>query len=225
MKEKIKTIGLIVLAIVCAITMFMYSNLKSDYSINEHKYQSMNDSLCTELSIETNKYDSLSSYTQLMITTQKASYDSLNELYKTKIDTHKEKVVIKYKDSTVIRYVEDSHVEQEHKVEYVEKEVVKEVVQYVHDTVAVTKIDTVYQEAKTEVVHSESETQKEVVDNTETFNIYVDGGVRGNLDYDIIPEVGAGVIIKEKFYGEIDANYDKGKINPSAKLGIRLKVF
>lgn len=225
MKEKIKTIGLIVLAIACAITMFMYSNLKSNYSINEHNYQATADSLCTEISMASNRYDSLGNHYESILEVQKASYDSLNELYKIKIDTHKEQVTIIYKDSTVIRYVEDTHEEQEHQIEYVEKEVVKEVIKEIHDTIAVTKIDTVYQDSKVEVTKTETETNKDVVKNEEFFNIYVDGGVRGNLDFDIIPEVDAGVIIKEKFYGEIGANYDRGKINPSAKLGIRLKVF
>lgn len=225
MKEKIKNISLIVMAIALAISIAISLKLKSDYSVNENIYQMKSDSLITEVSLGSNRYDSLQSHSDSLFELQKASYDSLNELYKIKINTHKEQVTVIYKDSTVIRYVEDTHEEHEQQIQYVEKEVVKEVVNVIHDTVTIAKSDTVYNESNVAVSKSEIKDEKTVVDNVETFNIYIDGGVRANLNPDIIPELNAGIMIREKFYGEIGANYDRGKINPSAKLGIRLKVF
>ena len=32
-------------------------------------------------------------------------------------------------------------------------------------------------------------------------------------------------VIKEKFYGQIGIDYDKGKVNPNAKIGVRFKLF
>jgi hypothetical protein len=49
--------------------------------------------------------------------------------------------------------------------------------------------------------------------------------VKGTLQKDIVPEADVGVIIKEKFYGQIGIDYDKGKVNPNAKIGVRFKLF
>ena len=55
--------------------------------------------------------------------------------------------------------------------------------------------------------------------------IYLDGNVKANLDFDIVPEIGAGIIIKEKFYGQIGVDYSNSKVNPHAKIGIRWELF
>lgn len=224
-KSKISIIAIIILAISLCLSLLYCHKLKNDYSVNTIHNEYICDSLNTELSVMANKYDSIHSYSDSVYELQKAHYDSLNALYEMKLTTNKSKVTYIYKDSTIIKEVENSELAQTAKIEYVTQEVIKEVIKTIHDTVAVSKIDTVYKETKSEVTTTKIEDEKEVVENTEFFNIYLDGGIKGNLDLDIIPELSAGVIFNEKFYGEIGANYDHGKINPDIKLGIRFKVF
>lgn len=225
MINKVKNIALVVLLVSLIISIIYCFTLNKKYSYNESKHQTTCDSLYNVIETTANSYDSLRIYGDSLYAFQRSSYDSLNELYHIKINTHKEQVTVIYKDSTVIRYVEDTKEEHEHQVEYIEKEVLKEVVKVIHDTINVTKTDTVYKENKIEVSNTETNDNKNVVDNGDLFNIYVDGNVKGNLDYDLIPEIGAGIIFKEKFYGQVGIDYDKGNVNPNIKLGVRLKVF
>ena len=101
----------------------------------------------------------------------------------------------------------------------------KEVIKTVHDTVMVTKHVTTYNENTTQTIKETNENIKEVVVKDEFFNIYLNVDVKGTLQKDIVPEADAGVIIKEKFYGQIGIDYDKGKVNPNAKIGVRFKLF
>ena len=121
----------------------------------------------------------------------------------------------------------DSNTEIQTKVKtkYVDRVVEKEIVKTIHDTLYVSKTDSVYNEEKTETHNEEKKEEKTVVVKDDLFNIYLDGNVKANLDLDIIPELGVGIIIKEKFYGQIGIDYDNSKINPNAKIGIRLELF
>ena len=82
-----------------------------------------------------------------------------------------------------------------------------------------------FNENTTQTHKDEKTEEKTVVVKDDLFNIYLDGNVKANLDFDIIPEIGAGIIIKEKFYGQIGVDYSNSKVNPHAKIGIRWELF
>lgn len=224
-KEKIKNISLIVMAVALVASLLGILWLNNKYDENTRVWKSSSDSLCTVIDVKKQSYDSLKSHSDSIYDYYYAVNDSLNQLIKTSQEKHRTVVTYVYKDSTIIKEVEDTKTNTEIQTVYVDKIVEKEVVQVIHDTITVSKLDTVYNESKTEVKKEEEEKKTEVVVKDDLFNVYLDVGVKGTLEKDIVPEASVGLIIKEKFYGEVGIDYNNGKVNPSAKLGLRLNVF
>ena len=151
--------------------------------------------------------------------------DSLWQLLQTKQTTNKTKITYIYKDSTIVKEAENTEIATTVETKYIDRIVEKEVIKTVHDTVMVTKHDTTYNENTTQTSKETNENTKEVVVKDEFFNIYLNADVKGTLQKDVVPEADVGVIIKEKFYGQIGIDYDKDKVNPNAKIGVRFKLF
>lgn len=223
--EKAKNISIIVLAIGLVISIVCCLWLNSKYSKNESIYQSKADSLCTIINVSNDKYDSLRNVSDSLYQYELNKNDSLYQLLQQNQTTNKVKVTYIYKDSTIIKEEENTEIQTKVETKYVDRVVEKEIVKTIHDTLYVSKTDSVYNEEKTETHNEEKKEEKTVVVKDDLFNIYLDGNVKANLDLDIIPELGVGIIIKEKFYGQIGIDYDNSKINPNAKIGIRLELF
>lgn len=225
MNNKIKNISIIVLAIALVASIIGIIWLNNKYDTNETYLKTQSDSLCTVIDLQKTSFDSLKSHSDSVYSYELQRNDSLNQIIKTSQEKHRTVVTYVYKDSTIIKEVEDTKTNTELQTVYVDRIVEKEVIKTIHDTVHVTKIDTVYNEQNTQVTKQDEESKKEVVVKDDLFNVYIDAGVKGNLDFDIIPEANVGIIIKEKFYGEVGIDYNNGKVNPSAKLGVRMNLF
>lgn len=224
-KETIKTISLIVLAIALIASIIGIIWLNNKYDENVYIHNTKTDSLCTVINLEKQAYDSLKIHSDSVYNYELNRSDSLYQLLQTKTNSNKTKITYVYKDSTIIKEVENTQTETVVETKYVDRIVEKEVIKTIHDTVQVTKIDTIYNEQNTQVTKQDEESKKEVVVKDDLFNVYIDAGVKGTLDFDIIPEASVGIIIKEKFYGEVGIDYNNGKVNPSAKLGVRMNLF
>lgn len=224
-KETLKNISIIILAIglVASIICNIWINNKYDENVQINK--STSDSLCTIIDLQKNTYDSLMKHNDSLYTYELNKNDSLWQLLQTKQTTNKTKITYIYKDSTIIKEGENTQIETAIETKYIDRIVEKEIVKVIHDTLQVSKIDTIYKENTTKLTKQDEEITKEVVVNEDLFNIYLDADIKGNLDFDIIPEANVGIIIKEKYYGEIGIDYNNSKINPNAKIGIRLNVF
>lgn len=220
-----KKIGIIILivALIGCILDICYLNYK--YDENELMMKSTSDSLCTVIELNKQAYDSLKIHSDSLYSYELNRNDSLYQLLQQKTNTNKTKVTYVYKDSIIVKEVENTQVETVVETQYVDRIVEKEVIKTIHDTIQVSKIDTVYQENTIEVKKEDEQVKKEVVVNDDLFNLYLNADIKGNLDLDIVPEASVGIIIKEKFYGEVGIDYDKGSVNPNAKIGLRLNVF
>lgn len=225
MKEKIKKISIIVLAITVVVLSIVCINLNIKYDTNTHSLNTKADSLCTVIEAQGLQYDSLKAVSDSLYQYELNKSDSLWQLLQTKQTTNKTKITYIYKDSTIIKEAENTEIATTVETKYIDRIVEKEVIKTVHDTVMVTKHDTTYNENTTQTNKETNENTKEVVVKDEFFNIYLNADVKGTLQKDIVPEADAGVIIKEKFYGQIGIDYDKGKVNPNAKIGVRFKLF
>ena len=203
MKEKIKTISIITLVISLAVLALYCINLKSKYDTNTHSLMTRSDSLCTIIAMQGNKYDSLKAVSDSLYQYELQKSDSLWQLLQTTTKTNKNKITYIYKDSTIIKEVENTETATTVETKYVDRIVEKEIIKTIHDTV----------------------NTKEVVVKDEFFNIYLNADIKGTLEKDIVPEADIGIIFKEKFYGQIGIDYDKGKVNPNARIGVRFKLF
>ena len=221
----VKNISLVVLAISLIVSILYAVNLNHKYSQNLVTSQATTDSLCTVVSIEQNRYDSLKSYSDSVYAYELQKNDSLWQVLQSKQTTNKTKVTYIYKDSTIIKEAENTEIETQIETKYVTQVVEKEVIKTVHDTLYVAKTDSAFNENTTQTHKDEKTEEKTVVVKDDLFNIYLDGNVKANLDFDIVPEIGAGIIIKEKFYGQIGVDYSNSKVNPHAKIGIRWELF
>lgn len=222
---KIKKISIVLLVIGLVISLAYSIFLNYKYDTNEQILKTQSDSLCTIIELKSNKYDSLKIHSDSIYQYELNRSDSLYQLLQTNQKTNKNKITYIYRDSIIIKEVENTEIDTKVETKYVDKIVEKEVIKTIHDTIEVTKTDTIYQESKTEVKTLIEENKKEVVVKEDLFNLYLDANVKGNLGLDIVPEANLGIMIKEKYYGEIGIDYDKGKVNPNARLGIKLNIF
>lgn len=225
MKEKIKTISIITLVISLAVLALYCINLKSKYDTNTHSLMTRSDSLCTIIAMQGNQYDSLKAVSDSLYQYELQKSDSLWQLLQTTTKTNKNKITYIYKDSTIIKEVENTETATTVETKYIDRIVEKEIIKTIHDTVMVSKHDTSYNENTTQVSKQTEENTKEVVVKDEFFNIYLNADIKGTLEKDIVPEADIGIIFKEKFYGQIGVDYDKGKVNPNARIGVRFKFL
>lgn len=225
MKEKIKTISIITLVISLAVLALYCINLKSKYDTNTHSLMTRSDSLCTIIAMQGNQYDSLKAVSDSLYQYELQKSDSLWQLLQTTTKTNKNKITYIYKDSTIIKEVENTETATTVETKYVDRIVEKEIIKTIHDTVMVSKHDTSYNENTIQISKQTEENTKEVVVKDEFFNIYLNADIKGTLEKDIVPEADIGIIFKEKFYGQIGIDYDKGKVNPNARIGVRFKLF
>ena len=225
MKEKIKTISIIVLCISLTVLALYCIHLKSEYNTNTHSLMTRSDSLCTFIAMQSNQYDSLRAISDSMYQYELQKSDSLWQLLQTTTKTNKNKITYIYKDSTIIKEVENTETATTVETKYVDRIVEKEIIKTIHDTVMVTKHDTSYNENTVQVTKQTEENSKEVVAKEDLFNVYLNADIKGTLEPDIVPEADIGIIFKEKFYGQIGIDYDRGKVNPNARIGVRFKLF
>lgn len=225
MINKIKNILLVILIIALTAVLCYTKYLNSKYSTNIHTYKAVNDSLCTEITAASAKYDSMSIHLDSMYQYELTQKDSLWQLLQISQDKKRTIVTYIYKDSTIIKEVEDTHTEARSEIKTVTEYIEKEVIKYIHDTTYISNIDTFYSKQDTEVLKTQEEKNEEVIDNKEKFNIYADANVKGTTDLDIIPEAAIGIMLYDKFYGQAGIDYNNGNINPFAKIGVRLKLF
>lgn len=216
---------LIINLIICLIISICYNiYLKNKYTVSETFYSEMNDSLCTVINTQTIKYDSLKIISDSLYAYELSKNDSLWQLLQINQKTNKSKITYVYKDSIIIKEVENTEQQTNIETKYVDKIVEKEVLQVFHDTIMVSKIDTIYNEKTTETSSNVIQNDKNVFKNPDLFNIFIDANVKANLDYNIIPEANVGIIIKEKFYGAIGIDYNE-QVNPFIKAGIKVNIL